>query len=331
VDHQRVDDWALRCPKTALLARAALYRRIRVFFEMRGVSEVETPILGPTTVTDPYIESLRVSVGNGQQLGFLQTSPEYAMKRLLASGVGSIFQICKAFRAEERGRYHRQEFSMLEWYRIDFGLFQLMAEMRDLLVTVAGCPQVDQVTYQALFLQYLQIDPLDLHAFGSGVLAQIIEKNMPRQFNRQDLMAFDRDDLLMILMSSCIEPHVGRAHPVMVYHYPVTQAALSRIDDDCSPPVAGRFEVYWRGVELANGFHELQDSLEQRRRFEANGARRSALGLPQIAMDERLLNALSAGLPDCAGVALGLDRLLMLMVEKDTLEAVLAIDDLYSA
>lgn len=295
-----------------LKARAAMVDRVRDFFAKRDVFEVDTPLLCPTTGTDIHIQSLQVLPGNGVA-GYLQTSPEFAMKKLLSKGSGSIYQIAKAFRGGEVGRLHRVEFTMLEWYRVGFDHFQLMDEVDALLGEILDVDVAERLTYQQAFKKYLDIDPHtasmdDLQACAVGQLGGVSPVNE------------DRDFWLQLLFSHGIEPKLGigyshasgKSRPTCVYHFPASQAALAKVVQEDGVEVAQRFEFYFQGVELANGYHELMDAQEQRRRFEADLAVRRRREMDLMAIDEDLLDALDNGFPDCAGVALGIDRLLML-------------------
>ena len=296
--------WMPTASKQTLRQRAAVLRTIREFFYARNVLEVDTPVLGARTVTDPFIESLQCNVSGLNY--YLQTSPEYFMKRLLAADSGSIYQIGKVFRADEQGRLHNPEFTMLEWYRVGFDCHQLMAEMDGLIQAVLGRSCADKICYQDVFLGYLNIDPL------------VIELNELKQFATDRQLADagysdDKDDWLMLLFSQIIEPKLQ--HPTFVYDFPASQSALAKISQK-DDRVAERFELYIDGVELANGFHELSDPIEQRRRFQDNLRKRQQLDLPLPEIDEDFLSALEHGLPDCSGVALGLERLIMLACSK---------------
>lgn len=292
-----------------LTARATLYQQIRTFFAERQVVEVDTPLLADAPVTDPFLEALTVEHPGKTQ--YLQTSPEYAMKQLLAAGSGDIYQLCKAFRAEEAGRLHRTEFTMLEWYRVGFDEHDLMAEVDALLQCTLSCQPATKHTYQSLFDTYLGINP---HAVSEEALLAMVHQQL-------DLTAdnLNRDDYLMLLFSHCIEPHLGHEQPVFVYDYPASQAALAQCKQVNRQIVAARFEVFVNGMELANGYHELTDATEQKHRFEKDLALREQLGLPAVPIDEGLVQALEKGLPACAGVALGVDRLLMLQCEANSL------------
>lgn len=313
-------NWQPSASIAHLKKRAAILKSIRDFFAARDVLEVETPLLCHTSVTDPFIESIPASVNlpNGTQSFYLQTSPEYAMKRLLAAGSGSIYQLCKAFRQDEAGRYHNPEFTMLEWYRVNHDHHQLMNEMDDLLKLILNTASAERMSYQHLFLKTLHIDPL------SATVAQLADCAKQNNVNLADTLD-TKDDWLQLLMSHCIEPSLGQMAPTFVYDFPASQAALARINPDDSR-VASRFEVYYKGIELANGFHELQNANEQRQRFENNLTSRKQLGLTALPIDENFLAALEHGLPDCAGVALGIDRLIMLALGAEHIHDVISFD-----
>lgn len=315
-------DWRPGTDTAGLRARAELLATVRDFFSRAGVMEVETPLLAPAAGTDPAIEPLRSRyTGPGHARGlelFLQTSPEYHMKRLLAAGSGAIYQITRAFRDGESGRRHNPEFSILEWYRPGFDHHALMDEVAALVQACLGSRlPVQRRSYRSLFVEHYGIDPL---VAAVPQLQQIAtEAGVPGA----DGLQLERDGWLDLLLTHRIEPALGRGELSFVTDYPASQAVLARLNPD-DPRKAARFELYLAGIELANGFWELGDADEQRVRFEAERAERAANGQPDIALDERFLAALEAGLPDCAGVALGLDRLLMLKLGVDDLDQVLA-------
>lgn len=309
--------WQPSISSENLKKRAAILKKMRTFFEDRGILEVDTPLASPAGVTDPVIESVTASISD--ETYYLQTSPEYAMKRLLAAGSGSIFQICKAFRNERSTPIHSPEFTMLEWYRIGFDHHQLMDEMDELLQLILKSKPAERFSYQTLFQHYLQVDPF---AIPISELKTLAEKNNIHMRNPE---GNTHDDWLNLLISFVIEPQLGHDRPVFIYDYPVSQASLSKIRYDKSPAVAERFEVYVKGIELANGFHELLDAGEQRKRFEDNNKIREAQNQKIIPIDEQLLGALEHGLPACAGVALGVDRLIMLALSCDKISKVLMI------
>ena len=313
--------WQPTAPLTQLKQRAAILATIRHFFAQREVMEVDTPAMSQATVTDIHLHTFQTTfVGpgyaDGQRL-YLMTSPEFHMKRLLAAGSGPIYQICKSFRNEESGRFHNPEFTMLEWYRPGFDHHALMDEMDDLLQLVLKCGQAERMTYQQAFVDVLGVCPLEgsmveLKVVAAGLgLADIAE---PEQ---------DRDTLLQLLFSVGVEPKIGQQSPAFVYDFPASQAALAQINPQDNR-VAERFEVYFKGVELANGFHELSDGDEQLSRFEADNRKRLEMGLAPQPIDMNLVSALRAGFPDCAGVALGVDRLIMLSLGVDHIDQVSA-------
>lgn len=304
-----------------LLKRASIMSEIRRFFSDRGVLEVETPAMSQATVTDVHLFPFQTrfvgpGAGGGMTL-YLMTSPEYHMKRLLAAGSGPIFQLCRSFRNEESGRHHNPEFTMLEWYRPHYDMYRLMNEMDDLLQQILECEGAERLSYQQAFQRHLELDPLSAE---KAQLREAAEKlGMGDLASRED----DRDTLLQMLFAFGVEPHIGRDKPAFVYHFPASQAALAEISPE-DHRVAERFEVYFKGIELANGFRELTDSDEQRQRFEQDNRKRAANGLSQQPIDEHLLAALTAGMPECAGVALGVDRLIMLALGAEKLGDVIA-------
>ena len=307
-------DGALRA---ALVARARLLERCRHFFAERGVLEVETPVLAQATVTDVHLASLETRIAGRPVPYYLQTSPEYAMKRLLAAGSGDIYQVCKVFRDDESGRHHNPEFTMLEWYRVGFDHRKLMEEVEALLATLLGAVltlPAERLTYAEAFQRVLGLDP---HAATLAELGALAAERL----GAADLGG-ERDVALDLLMGALVGPALGAGRITFVHEYPASQAALARTLPG-SPAVAARFEAYVCGLELCNGFHELADAAEQRRRFEADRHARAARRLPLPPVDERLLRALATGFPDCAGVALGLDRVLMLALGCDSLAGVL--------
>ena len=285
----------------------------------RDVLEVETPLLASSTVPDVYIESIVAEVmeGNSSRQNFLQTSPEFFMKRLLASGSGSIYQIAKAFRQEEKGTRHNIEFTLLEWYRLSYTLDQLMTELEQLVQEILDCGPIPRFSYREIFQQHLQIDP---HEIALEELQQLASTEI-------DLSGSDlsKTDYLQLLLSNSIEP---RLPPYcIIYDYPSEQAALATLVTDAQGiVVANRFELFGQGMELANGYFELSDAAEQRARFEADNATRKEKGLQTHAADEMLIAALESGLPSCSGVAVGVDRLLMLLVEAKNISEVISFD-----
>ena len=304
--------WRPAASKQALLARAELLCRIREFFSHRGVLEVETPLLCADTVTDPQIEPL----ASGER--WLQTSPEYAMKRLLAAGSGPIYQVCKAFRAAELGPQHNPEFTVLEWYRPDFDLAQLLAEVGELVCELLGREGWQCLGYGELFQRYLQVDPFTA---GAEELESLAREKLDLNFT-----SAGKNDWLDLLQTHLIEPQLAAEGLVFVQDYPPSQAALARLRHSGERKVAERFELFVDGLELANGYRELTDAGEQRERFSADQACLAAEDRAGREIDERLLQALESGLPDCSGVALGVDRLLMLSLGAESLSDVLSFD-----
>ncbi|MDR9827865.1 elongation factor P--(R)-beta-lysine ligase [Vibrio sp.] len=292
-----------------LKQRAHIIAQIRQFFAQRKVMEVDTPAMSQATVTDVHLHTFKTEfVGpeyaKGQTL-YLMTSPEFHMKRLLAAGSGCIYQINKSFRNEENGRYHNPEFTMLEWYRVGFNHHDLMDEMDMLLQQILVCGVAERMSYQQAFLTVLGVCPLEASLDELKQVACTLglqDIAMPEQ---------DRDTLLQLLFSVGVEGEIGQSVPVFVYDFPASQAALAKINPN-DKRVADRFEVYFKGIELANGFHELDNPKEQLKRFKQDNHKRTEMGLSPQPIDHHLIAALEAGLPNCAGVALGVDRLIML-------------------
>ncbi|TAN51922.1 MAG: EF-P lysine aminoacylase GenX [Methylococcaceae bacterium] len=314
-------DWQPACSLSTLRRRAKMLAAIRAFFAARDVLEVETPLLCLGIGTDPHLDFFSIPVA-GNSSRYLQTSPEFAMKRLLAAGSGSIYQICKAFRRDEAGRMHNPEFTLLEWYRVDCDLHGLMDDMEDLLRRLAedalGQSDAIRIRYHDVFLQYTGLPPLA--ATRDELAACAVRHGLPEA---RDLCGDDRSLWLDLLFSHIIQPQLGQRGLCLVYDYPACQPSLARRNPGDARWVE-RVELFWRGVELANGFHELCDAEEQAARFAAERQARRICGQAVPDSDERFLAALSHGLPDCSGVAIGLDRLLMLLTAADHIEQVLA-------
>lgn len=311
--------WMPRAAISTLRARAALYGCLRQFFAERGVLEVETPVLSHGATVDPNIDSFQADSL------WLQTSPEFPMKRLLAAGSGPIYQIARVFRRDEAGRFHNPEFSLLEWYRPSFDHRMLIDEVEALFweLGIAAGTRYERLSYRDAFLRHAGLDPFTAPEAALHAAAQALPGGAP-ECGATDTVA-RRDFYLDLLMSGRVGPALGPDAPVFLYDFPASQAALARIRND-TPPVAERFELFWRGIELANGFHELSDADEQRRRFELDRQRRVDAGRLAPPYDRHLIDALAHGFPDCAGVALGLDRLLMLSLGLDAIGDVLAFD-----
>lgn len=302
----------------AMQARAMLYQQIRQFFVTRHVLEVETPILSQAAVTDVHLASIVNTrhISGKQKTGYLQTSPEFAMKRLVASGSGAIYQICKVFRDDEHGRKHNSEFSMLEWYRPDFSLLELMQEVSDLLSIVFNQRiQPKILSYKQAFLHRLDINPLSADVITLKNTAQRLGLNID--------LGEDRLAWLDLLFSHFVEPSLGFEYPVYLTDFPSEMASLAKVKmDDDGFKVAARFELYINGLELANAYDELADSAEQASRFNADNIERQQRGLPVVPVDQHLLAALDH-FPACAGIALGLDRLLMVLLETTRIDQVI--------
>lgn len=320
-------DWQPSAASARLKARAALLARTRGFFAARGVLEVDTPLLVNAPVSDVHIHSATVQLA--QAAGppfFLHTSPEYAMKRLLAAGSGDIYQVCHVVRGFEHGRLHNPEFTLIEWYRRGVTLDELMDEvaalMRDLLGSPGARRADERLSYRDAFVRELGLDPF------AATLAELVQAAALIGFREAAAAGaagsdVQRDELLELLMGALVGPRLGHRTLTFVHGYPASQAALARLDTS-DPRTARRFELYCDGVELANGFHELSNAAEQRARFEQDNSERRRMGLAVHPPDERLLAALAAGLPDCAGVALGFDRVLMLATGATHIDEVLA-------
>jgi len=298
--------------------RARMLQSIRAFFAEREVLEVDTPALSSAAVTDLHIESFTSTMGGDL---YLQTSPEYSMKRLLASGYPSIFQVCKVYRKEEQGPVHNPEFTMLEWYRAGFDYHQLMAEVVELLATLASdnklASDCDQISYQQAFMQSVGIDPLKTSVEALKNCCHKNQTDIPEGMSDENV-----DEWLDWVLTQLVATSFSKSNFTILYDYPASQCALATINEQKN--VAERFEVYFGELELANGFNELRDAREQLKRFEADNEKRLACGLKAMPIDQYFIAALEAGLPACAGVAIGLDRLLMVLSGKSAISDVLA-------
>lgn len=309
--------WQPSASIESLRQRAQLLAKIRGFFNGRGYLEVETPVMARYGTTDVYLSNIKATFRG--ETYHLQTSPEYHMKRLLAAGSGPIYQLARVFRDDELGRWHNPEFTLLEWYQLGIDHHALMEEMDLLLQTVMHFPPMLKKTYQQAFAEACDLNPF------TASIAQLRETLA--HYELETVLApeeQDRDQFLFLLMSHVVEPFLGQAYaaPVAVYNFPPSQAALAKITNN----VAERFEVYYQGVELANGFHELTDAQAQVKRFAADQQLRQAKGLAHVDTDAFLLQALEHGLPPCSGVALGIDRLLALTLEQSAITQVIAFD-----
>ncbi len=325
--------WRPSASLVTLRQRSQLLRAARAFFSERGLLEVETPALVQRAVTDPHLQNIQARLGQGQQL-FLHTSPEFHMKRLLAAGAPDIWQLGKVFRDGEAGQRHEPEFTLLEWYRHDFTLEQLAGETCELLAVLARAAEDANAeptiatdapvhwTYAALFRETLGIDPLtagtlELQDCVRSVLGARVGTELRASLGDETTLWLD------LLMSHVVSERLAGTGIAVVTGYPAAQAALARVDP-ADRRVAERFEVFCRGIEVANGYRELTDAAELRRRFSADRDLRARLGRPDVAPDEHLLAALEHGLPDCSGVAVGFDRVVMLLLGLRTLQAAIS-------
>ncbi|MEJ2390239.1 MAG: EF-P lysine aminoacylase EpmA [Gammaproteobacteria bacterium] len=318
-DPTQDDTWRPSASIATLQRRAELIQDIRRFFAGRRVLEVETPALSHAASSEPHLQSMQVS-GPGMATAYLHTSPELAMKRLLAAGSGDIFQLCKVFRAGEQGSRHNPEFTLLEWYRLGLDMQALMQEVGELLTELlaarlAAPPRV--ITYQQAFQDYAGIDPF---AASPAQMEAAFRAHV-----NEDVVGVGEADWPDLLLSRVVQPRLPADRLVFITHFPAAQASLARLDAH-NPQLACRFEAFFGGLELANGFEELTDRAEQQRRIEAEQAARQASGLPCLPSDVRFLAALQAGLPPCSGVAVGVDRVVMLACGQDEIARVLSFD-----
>jgi len=326
-------NWRTRASSETLLERALMLKNIRAFFDERDVIEVETPLLSHHATTDPHLDSLQSCFRD--QVCYLNTSPEYAMKRLLACWQKPIYQICKAFRDDELGTYHNPEFTMLEWYRPGYDMLQLMDELAELIVRLCHGsrfssstgsavvkPHFERLSYQQAFEDYAGINP---HQTSVDACYQVARDNHIEIPQGLGLGDDELNDWLDWLLTQLIFPAFRKDCFTFMYDYPASQCALAKVsENERHFPVAKRFELFFGEVELANGFHELTDGFEQLRRFQQDNHQRELAGKQQSSIDVNLIAALTHGLPDCAGVAMGLDRLLMALTGHLTIDSVLS-------
>jgi len=301
-----------------LKQRARMLARLRAFFDARGFMEIETPLLSHDTVVDRHLEPIPVCLSTGK-IAWLQTSPEFGMKRLLAAGAQAIYQICKSFRADEMGRYHNLEFTMLEWYRTGDNLQTGIDLLAELIENVLETPPTIRLSYRELFENRLGLNP---HTATASELKLACQSQglETASFGAQNL---DRDFWLNLILSQILEPTLNQEYPVILYHWPISQSALAVIKET-PDPVAERFELYFGGLELANGYHELLDADELLRRSQTANLQREEDGLKKLPEESRLLDAMRNGLPACAGVALGVDRLVMVATGSHSIREVIA-------
>jgi len=318
-----------------LRLRARLLRRLREFFDSRGFLEVETPLLSADIVVDRHLEPFDVGAAPASKIAaskidspadaagadarrwWLQTSPEFAMKRLLAAGGKAIYQVTHAFRRGERGRLHNPEFTIVEWYRTGDSMAEGVELLSRLCQSLLDLPEADRLSYREAFLRFADMDPFEVSIAGLQAVAGQRGLAVPEGSDRED-----RGGWLDLLLVECVEPHLGFKRPTILYDYPASQAALARIRRE-EPPVAERFELYVDGIELANGYHELVDAEELRRRNRQVNARRRADGHRVLPEESRLLAAMDAGLPASTGVALGWDRLVMIAAGATRIDQVM--------
>jgi lysyl-tRNA synthetase class 2 len=310
-----------------LRLRATLLRRVRAFFEADGFLEVETPLLSADTVVDRHLDPIAVPLtapagSGGGPFGrgtwWLQTSPEFGMKRLLAAGAEAIYQVSRAFRSDERGPLHNPEFTLIEWYRVNDTMVQGMEMLSQLAEVLLARGPAEKISYAQAFLDHLGLDPHRCDGRSLGEAAKAAGIAAPAS-----LAIDDRDGWLDLLLVERVQPHLGRGRPVILYDYPASQAALACVRRQ-DPPVAERFELYAEGIELANGYHELRDPAVLRERSAENNRLRILDGKPPLPEESRLLAAMECGLPDATGVALGLDRVVMLAAGAKSLDEVIA-------
>jgi lysyl-tRNA synthetase class 2 len=317
-----VNDWRPTATFQALQLRARLNAGIRDFFANRGVLEVETPVLSRAGNTDPNIASFALEFSGrtdgAPRTRWLRTSPEFALKRMLAAGIGDCYELGRVFRDGEAGGRHNPEFTMLEWYRVGWDHQQLIDETGELiraaLALVDRRAPLVRIAWRDLYRQRLALDP---------ITASDAELQQALGAVRIDPEGLTRDDWLDLLLTHRLQPHFPADGLLAVFDYPASQAALARVRPG-NPPLAERFELYLGPLELANGYHDLRDADEQRTRFERDLVVREARSAPRPPIDERLLGAMQSGLPACAGVALGVDRLLMAMLGTSRIADVLA-------
>jgi lysyl-tRNA synthetase class 2 len=306
-----------------LRLRAELLRRLREFFEQRGFLEVETPVLSADVTVDRHLDPIGVVLADdprrpdvGRQM-WLQTSPEFGMKRLLAAGATAIYQVTRAFRSAEIGPLHNPEFTMVEWYRVGDRMTEGMLLLSDLCDALLERGSAERISYAEAFDRHMALDPHSATADDLRAAAARLEVAAP------DSLGDDRDGWLDLLLTERVQPHLGRPRPTILFDFPQSQAALARVREG-GPPVAERFELYVEGIELANGYHELLDASVLRRRFAEANERRAFDGKPRLPEESRLLAAMEAGLPPCTGVALGWDRLVMIAAGANSLAEVMA-------
>ncbi len=317
------DDFLPTATIEMLRQRAEVVRSIRSFFDQRNFFEVETPTISHDIVVDRYLHPVGVTksdltgrADDSDQRLWLQTSPEFGMKRLVAAGAVAIYQICKAYRRDEIGRIHNPEFTMLEWYRAGDDLVTGMDLLAELVETILDTPKTVRLSYREAFKKFADIDP-----FESSI--ESLQNTVRTASVKVELEGESRDDCLNVILSEVVEPNLGVNAPTIVYDWPASQAALAMVREE-EHPVAERFEIYVNGVELANGYHELLEARELSRRNSINNQMRVKDGNQLLPEGSRLLDAMRKGIPQCAGVALGVDRLVMLALGAKSVSEVMA-------
>ena len=315
MNHPNSSDALPTASLSSLKFRATLLKQLRRFFDERGFFEVETPLLSRDTVVDRHLHPIHVDrqqvtgkQADAQSVMYLQTSPEFAMKRMLVAGADAIYQICKAFRAGESGSQHNPEFTMLEWYRVGDDMLQGLQLLEELVQSILDTKPATRISYRTAFRNATGLDPFTASIDQLACFSKLESE-------------LERDEHLNVILSRDVEPELGRDAPESLYHYPASQAALAKTILADGVEVAERFEIYYHGVELANGYHELLDPDELIARNDKTNQQRVLDGKPRLPAESRLLAAMRGGMPACAGVALGVDRLLMLALQgKSTLQ-----------
>lgn len=304
-----------------MIKRSQIISNIRLFFLQKKIMEVETPILSRSTVTDVHLTSFKTDFLSFDRIKklklWLVTSPEYHMKRLLAAKSGPIYQICHCFRNEELGRYHNPEFTILEWYQPFCSMKNFIKEIDEFLQIILNCHKSDKISYQDIFIKFLNIDPLNTNLLELRKISKKLKLDHLTDFED------DLNKLIQLLFTLKIEPRLGKKRPLFVYHFPAEQACLAAINSKDSR-ISERFEFFFKGIELGNGFYELTSFSEQKRRFIEDNKKRLSINIPTQKIDCFFLQALSSGLPRCSGVAIGLDRLIMLILNEKSISKIMS-------
>ena len=302
--HQRLKD------------RAFFLQKARSFFIERGVLEVDTPVLSKTAPIDEYIDIMTVFLGE-EGVGYLHSSPEYAMKRLLCEGIGDIFQLSHVFRLGEHGFLHNPEFTMVEWYRIGIDFSSFIQETLEFIELFLGKKNHRHLSYKQAFIEYLGIDPMQASA------EDLLQIAKDRGLDPSAAIGLEKDTLLHLLMGFLIEPHLGKEEYTILMDYPASQAALAAVEEKEGQYIAKRFEIYYQGIELGNGYLELTDADQQKKRLEESNQKRVDKGKDPLPLDYQFVEALRKGMPSCCGVAVGFDRLLQLRHKASQLQEIL--------